>query len=94
MVTIVRFVCLLTRYTLYFQHNNPYVMAMVNDGTKLYDHQRYNNINRFNFVNHIDDVMVSVLSSSEVQYSRILFNTSSKFLSYLDCYLLSPKNAK
>lgn len=22
------------------KHNNPYIMAMVNDGTKLYDHQK------------------------------------------------------
>jgi len=23
------------------KHNNPYIMAMVNDGTKVYDHQKY-----------------------------------------------------
>jgi hypothetical protein len=73
-------------------------MAMVNDGTKLYDHQRYNNINTFNFVNHIDDVMVNVLSSSEVQYSQIYLSDSIQYIfeifSYLDCYLLPPKNAK
>ena len=23
-----------------FQHNNPYIMAMVNDGTKQYEHQK------------------------------------------------------
>ena len=27
-------------HLLFFQHNNPYVMAMVNDGTKQYEHQK------------------------------------------------------
>lgn len=40
--SVYHFTCFTCFYLCFylFQHNNPYIMAMVNDGTQQYDHQR------------------------------------------------------
>ena len=51
----------------------------------------YSTVKRHTMINHCDR-RITYLGDMDI--SIVLFNISSEFLLYLECYLLTPKNAQ